>query len=170
MKSSWKFVRNIHHPAKSDKIFFKVGTPNVHSTFPVPHCTVIKKLLNSWFDEKIFGKSKFLVFPHYYTVRCAHILTCKMLIWRKFCENTVAVKFCRFYCVHCAVHMYVMYITKLPIHAVFMKFNNFNIFANRCDSDWISTYRTSAISTHGYYSTLVFKGEGTIQGRVLFKV
>ena len=51
-----------------------------------------------------------------------------------------------------------------------MKFHNFNIFANRCDSDWISTYRTSAISTHGYYSTLVFKGEGTIQGRVLFKV
>ena len=32
----------------------------------------------------------------------------------------------------------------------------------------VCTYRTSAISTHGYYSTLVVKGEGKIQGRTLF--
>ena len=34
----------------------------------------------------------------------------------------------------------------------------------------IINYRTPAISTGGYYSTLVVKDEGTIQGRVLIKV
>ena len=28
LKSPWKTVRNINHPAKSDEIFLKVGTPN----------------------------------------------------------------------------------------------------------------------------------------------
>ena len=29
LKSSWKVVRNINHPAKSDEIFLKVGTPTL---------------------------------------------------------------------------------------------------------------------------------------------
>ena len=31
LKFSYKIVRNIHHPTKSDEIFLKVGTPNRHS-------------------------------------------------------------------------------------------------------------------------------------------
>ena len=34
LESSWKIVQNIYRPAQSDKIFFKVGTPNPQ-TLPI---------------------------------------------------------------------------------------------------------------------------------------
>ena len=43
---------------------------------------LLKKLLNSWFDEKIFREGEFFVFPH-----CAHSTakcqTCECTVWKK---------------------------------------------------------------------------------------
>ena len=42
LKSSWKIVRNINHPAKSDEFFLRVGTPNVYSTFLILYPKYLK--------------------------------------------------------------------------------------------------------------------------------
>ena len=88
LKSSWKIVWNIHHPAKSDEIFLKVGTPIIHTfviwlMYRICEC----KALNTIMQSKIINLSIKLA-KWFIIDLCKEGLSCRQYVTPK---NAIAI-------------------------------------------------------------------------------